>query len=673
MDFLPRCREVRRVGAIVALSAALSAALSVALSVALSAAPLLAQTSDSVPSAFMGFETRILPNGLKVWFKRTPGARDVSVSVAVPYGSDRDPPGKEQLAHFTEHMLFSDRAGRTEEQIKRDLEQRGGIENGQTMWDRTRYFARIERGHGLYALEWLYGIISPHEMPSDIVERQRTPVLIEVGAKPRGPAEWIIAHVIDPPWLRLRGYWNREFGIEDSGTRDYDPWRSVHAITAADLRAFYDSYYVPSRMTLTVIGDLRPDSVWGIIARTYATLPARAAPALAPPLSDPRRERRSFFWDYRSDVGYDERYKLYDRTAHDDLLLSFVSRYLSKHLEDALRFGERKAVYGISAYAQRRGRAAVLGIYGGVKRQEIAFARTTVAAELEHLRTGAFTDSAFAAERDAIARTLRAETNSAEALDDWVWREFYDPDLFRDFPDLAAEFARVQKADVVAFARRVFVPQRRGLQVTYIEPLPQLVLAAAIVLILVLGAWLARCVLLRPLPMDRLRYVARIRGPAGYQLAWRTFYAVLVLLSLRLLVHALMELADRGLAPIDSFAIQGTAYAAMGVLVTLGAVLALAAVPSKVLVFEHGVAIKSLAYRSVFIDAEQLVEVSMKRLSDLLRESGVRGLLRCRVFAPAIFAPALCLRCADGRSYLLRTRDLAELRRVLGPLLQRGL
>ena len=67
-------------------------------------APVVATALDSARNAFAGFETHVLANGLKVWFNRVPGFRDVSVSVIVPYGSDLDPPGKEQLAHFTEQV-----------------------------------------------------------------------------------------------------------------------------------------------------------------------------------------------------------------------------------------------------------------------------------------------------------------------------------------------------------------------------------------------------------------------------------------------------------------------------------------------------------------------------------------------------------------------------------------
>ena len=74
--------------------------------------------AESGDNPFADFETHFLANGLKVWFKSMPDAPNVSVSVAVPFGSHSDPRGKEGLAHFTEHMLFSDHEDRSEQEVK---------------------------------------------------------------------------------------------------------------------------------------------------------------------------------------------------------------------------------------------------------------------------------------------------------------------------------------------------------------------------------------------------------------------------------------------------------------------------------------------------------------------------------------------------------------------------
>jgi len=131
------------------------------------------QDGAAPPGPFAGFETIRLANGLKVWYKRIPQSPDAAISLAVPYGSDSDPVGKEGLAHFTEHMLFADHLGRSEEEIKREIENLGGVTNGFTFPDHTCFFVHIRNNNALSAIDWLYKLSSPHLMDSAVVERQR--------------------------------------------------------------------------------------------------------------------------------------------------------------------------------------------------------------------------------------------------------------------------------------------------------------------------------------------------------------------------------------------------------------------------------------------------------------------------------------------------------------------
>src|SRR5438094_10112706 len=106
-------------------------------------------------------------------------------------------------------MAVSDHHGKTEEQIKQEIDQRGGTWNATTWSDHTFYFAHVARQHGLFAVSWLYGIVSPKEMRPATVAKERDPVLIEVAARPRGISDWVDALLIDPPLLRSKGYWRR--------------------------------------------------------------------------------------------------------------------------------------------------------------------------------------------------------------------------------------------------------------------------------------------------------------------------------------------------------------------------------------------------------------------------------------------------------------------------------
>ena len=361
-----------------------------------------ARAEDTVTNPFAGFETHILPNGLKVWFKNMPGQANVALSVVVGAGSDQDPLGKEQMAHFLEHMQFSDHAGLTTKQIKEQIDSRGGVWNGFTTPERTGYYVHIKKEHALFALDWLYRLLSPHDMKPEVVNRERSPVEVEVGARPREIGDWIFALYINPPYLRPPGTWKREFGIETNEARDYYTYRSLRSITPGELKDFYNRYYSPNRMTLNVIGDVDRDAVLSLVQKTFATLPRVQEPWTLVTATDAGRKRATFTWSYRSNIGYTRRIRFATISARDEVVLTFISNFLRQRLNDRLRFGEQKAVYGISTGLIRYGPAGYFQISGTIRESEFDFAKRVIDEELEALRRDSHTQEIFETARSVL-------------------------------------------------------------------------------------------------------------------------------------------------------------------------------------------------------------------------------------------------------------------------------
>ncbi|UCC81936.1 MAG: insulinase family protein [Gemmatimonadota bacterium] len=617
--------------------------------------------SQEIANPFADFETHRLANGLKLWYKHLPSDPVVSISVALPFGSDRDPPGKEQLAHFTEHMVFSDQPGRTEEEIKREIEERGGVYNASVTADRTFYYVHIGSEHALYALEWLHRILAPHAMDPEVVERQREPVALEVRARPRQLFDWLAAYVINPPFLRTPGFWEQEFGLGTWRSRDYYPFRSLYGITSGDLLDFYDTYYVPSQMTLTVVGDIDRGAVLDAVTRTFATLPARAEPEPAPPARDPGRYRQTLFWGYRSDVRYSNRFKFYDLSADQEVVLVFIRELLSKRLNDRLRFGDRKATYGISVGIVKRGGAGYLHVTGGIKPEEFGFAKAVIEGELEALRGGTFSQEEFDADRAAVTRQLKVRSSASEDLEVWVRDLFYDSRVHADFPDLAGAFAGFTREEVQTFARDFFVPERQVLTIARPHPLTQGTLLLLAAVITWFTVHFTRRRLIRPVDMTRIRYVARFRMPRAYSvvaaLALIAFLAVVV----RFVAFIYEQLTYRHLVQLDSFLVQWLAYAAM---LAFGVFLLMqvpAHIPRKILLFDDHLRIKYLSYRSVPIPADRLGEMSLLRFPAVWSS---RRIWKCVPLTLGLLEPGIYLKRGDGWAYFFNVRDRDELVRL---------
>ena len=480
----------------------------------------LAPTADSLApppfgtraNPFAGFETHYLSNGLKVWFKRLPEAPNVSISVGVPYGWDADPRGKGELAHLTEHILFSDHGGRTEEKIKDAIDAIGGQRNGFTTPDHTWYYVTVSKEHGEFALEWLAQVVSPHAVDAEVVERNHVPVALEIAAQPREFFESAWA-LLNPSWLLPDDFWRREFRMETRDGRQYDHWASLHHITAEDAADFYDRYYVPEAMTLTVIGDLDRSDVLAISERTLGSLIKRPVPPRDVTIEDPARRRATSYWGFGPNVRYTARYKLFDSDAEDDLMLLFVRDLLRRRLNQRLRYGEQKAVYGLQVTTTQRGPGGYLEIEGSIAESEYDFAQGIIQEEIEALVGGTLPPEEFEADRMALVERLRGENSTAQALNFWVLRNFYDPSKHTDFPDLLSFFAGVTQGEVEAFAARTFVPEREVTRFIGVQPMSQGMLATAVLVLVFLTIRAVAWTLTRPVTMPEILYVARFRMP----------------------------------------------------------------------------------------------------------------------------------------------------------------
>ena len=613
--------------------------------------------SRAAPNPFGGFETIILPNGLRVWFKSVPQYPNFAITISIPYGADNDTPGLEELAHFTEHMPFSGHMGRTEQEIKAEINDLGGSHNGLTYPDHTSYYAVVDSRHALFAIDWLYRIVSPHNMAPEIVEQQRTPIVLELGAKPRGLIDWIQAVYINPPFLRLPNFWKRGFGLSTRADRDYYPYRSLRSITSEDLQQFYNTFYVPSRMILTVVGNIDRTAVLAKINETFATLPSRPIPPSLPPLHDPKRNRRIYQWEERSDVLYSRWFKLYAPTAREQLLLHVIEGILHRRLKKKLRYGDKKAIYNIRVGTRQRQVATALYIYGAIEEKELAFARSVIDDEIRSLRGGLFSDEEFSIGKTALISRWRKNYSAVQYLIAWVRSNVYNPERFRDFPDIVSFTENLSREDVVSFAREHLVAEHE--EFCLIRPLP--LRLETIIIIGVLMLWLiikvSRWLLISPVDMSSICYVAHFRIPLVIRIVGGTFLVIILAFIERLLVYGAFYMYNSYLLSVDSFWIQGvyvSLVAASGIFIFI---MILAWVPHKLLVFENHIRIKYIFYRSRIIRAEDIVELAPYHFAQIFFN---RRIWQCTTLTFGFLKPGLYLRVRGGRNLFFQVRKQSE-------------
>ncbi len=235
-------------------------------------------------------EVRIgaLDNGLTYYLRYNdhPG-ESLSIWLVVKAGSMNEPGPGLGIAHFLEHMLFKGAdlyPGETLEMTLRDL----GVELGP---DLNAYVGHTQTVYDLTLVPHVADnvIIAFHALTQMAHAATLDPAKVE---SERG----VVLDELRSARKTSYGYVSSEFDrIYTEGTpyEGRDPIggaNSIQSITAAQLRDFYEAWYVPSNMAVVAVGDWPVDKLETYVREQFGRIPAGEPPPLETPevIPDPQ-------------------------------------------------------------------------------------------------------------------------------------------------------------------------------------------------------------------------------------------------------------------------------------------------------------------------------------------------------------------------------------------------
>jgi predicted Zn-dependent peptidase len=192
-----------------------------------------------------------LKNGLRVVCVEMPHLHSAELAIYLKVGGRNDPPGREGLSHFLEHIIFR---GNTDFSsslaIESAFEAIGGAPNAATDAESTYYYSRIhpdsiKRGMEILSSMLMKPLFSGIEIEKRIVAEEAREDLNEQGAE------------VNADTLVSRMLWPRHpLGKPTIGTLE-----SIAAIELRDLKEHLKNYYVPSNAVLVVSGPIKNRAV----------------------------------------------------------------------------------------------------------------------------------------------------------------------------------------------------------------------------------------------------------------------------------------------------------------------------------------------------------------------------------------------------------------------------
>lgn len=224
-----------------------------------------------------------LDNGLKVIVKEDKRAPTAVHMVWYRIGSMDEVDGTSGVAHVLEHMMFKGTPEVGPGEFNKRVAAAGGRDNAFTSRDYTAYFQQIpkEKLAEMMALEadrMRHLTVDPKEFAQEIkvvMEERRM-------------------RTDDNPQSKLFEQMNATAFQAHPYRRPIIGWMSdLENMTAADAKAWYDTWYVPNNAYVVVSGDVDHEQVFALAREHYGKLEGRALPPrkgqIEPRQEGPRR------------------------------------------------------------------------------------------------------------------------------------------------------------------------------------------------------------------------------------------------------------------------------------------------------------------------------------------------------------------------------------------------
>jgi predicted Zn-dependent peptidase len=221
----------------------------------------------------------ILDNGTTVLIDRMQDVRSFALGFFVAAGSGDEPPAKQGISHFLEHVLFKRTRRRSTVQIARAIDRLGGDVDAFTTKEYTGFYVHTLDSRVSEALSLMGDIVLSPAFDSVDIEVERGVILEELGEANDNPDD--LVHE-----MFVRSFWrSHPLGAPILGSVE-----TVQSIGLADLYRYYRSKYRPENLIVSVAGHVRTRECLAEIEKLFRRRVSRS-PASAAVEGRPARPR----------------------------------------------------------------------------------------------------------------------------------------------------------------------------------------------------------------------------------------------------------------------------------------------------------------------------------------------------------------------------------------------
>ena len=429
---------------------------------------LLIAPAKSEPPTKPLLSRETLPNGLRLMVESRPGAALTAIEIVVRSGSAAESAerGGGGVAHCVEHLLFRGSVNRKPGELDTAMENLGGEIFAWTTRDATRYNVVAPSANWRPALRLLAEALQTPLFAPEQLTREKIVIRAEMA--------------VEKTQTTRSGFERLAAAAFPSGDAYAAPLVGTPAllekITDEDLRRFYQSHYLPSNISLTLVGDVNAADARRYVATLFPSAVAPLPPDLPvalpvesvtraesmPPAEQSDRELTTLLLAFPAPPS-----DAPDIAPQMEALMPFLADGKMGRFPLRLIAKDHLAVSITAEWTPLR-RGSLILIAAVARPRDIPALENGILEEIRRIREDGITDDAIADSKRIAARRARYAAQTVEgSARQLALRDLYSPALSDDY-------AKRLDATTAEDARRLFLRYLTPLRyaATVIGPVP---------------------------------------------------------------------------------------------------------------------------------------------------------------------------------------------------------
>ncbi|HPT79046.1 MAG TPA: pitrilysin family protein [Candidatus Atribacteria bacterium] len=193
-------------------------------------------------------------NGIKVVLEKLPHLRSASVGIWFRAGSVYEGPNENGISHFIEHMLFKGTTKRSAKDIAEEIDAVGGQLNAFTAKEYTCFYCKVMDEHIKLGMDLLSDMVLNSVFDERELEKEKGVITEEIYMYEDSPED--LVHDL----LAMKFFGDHPLANNILGTPS-----QIEQFNRDQVLDFYNRYYTPDNMVISVAGNFDEDSLSDMI------------------------------------------------------------------------------------------------------------------------------------------------------------------------------------------------------------------------------------------------------------------------------------------------------------------------------------------------------------------------------------------------------------------------